>query len=177
MAKDDQVDCLCQLNERTGLAGGEEVPFAAEAVKPQFGPDVLFHGIRTLGLGRYLRDDGGVRIDTRTQYSGDADHAGGGDHRGPGYARADECAALLWHDVAGVEMCLVCLREIDCQLQAALVDSGRIDAEQDVSDCHSRLHCRSGLDTRGKRLFSLAVPGPNRYSAKSPRSSLLSTLP
>src|SRR5258707_14226947 len=31
--------------------------------------------------------------------------------------------------------------------------------------------------THVKRLFSPAVPGPNRYSAKSPRSSVFSTLP
>jgi hypothetical protein len=52
LAKDGQIERLREIDEDRGLARREEMPFAAEPVGPQFGPEELFHLLGALGFTR-----------------------------------------------------------------------------------------------------------------------------
>jgi hypothetical protein len=69
----------------------------------------------------------------------------------------------------------MCARHIDRELQPAFAGSGRIDADQDVGDCHSP-YCRRGRGTNVKR--SVSSPVPARLAVLGPCAARrLSQLP
>src|SRR5205814_7703361 len=107
LAEDGQIESLGEIDKDRSLARREEVPFAAEPVGPQFGPEELFDLLGALGFAR-------CRWKSRVARGG-----GAGIDRHPRQNWANRRLMLLSHHVASGNMRLMRPHQVEGELKPA----------------------------------------------------------